>query len=78
LERTASTAKRITTGALGGSIEIVLAPLFGITQGVIGLGNEFEAIFSVLVAAVDVRVQLAGKLAVRPLNIIGRGTACNP
>src|SRR5208337_1181434 len=52
---------------------VVNLPLLGIAEDVVGLGKRLELFFRGLVAGIDVRMILAGKLAERLADVLGGG-----
>ena len=54
---------------------VVLLALLGVAEDVVRLGDLLEALLGLLVAGVLVGVVLARELAVRLLDLVGRGLA---
>ena len=57
---------------------VVVAPLLGIRQHLVGFGQLLELGFSLGIARIQVRVVLAGELAVGLLDVLIRGASRNP
>ena len=62
--------------AVGVTAHVVLAALRLVGEDVVGLRDPLELLLR-LGAGVDVRVQGAGELEVRPLDLLGRGLAAD-
>ena len=59
-----------------GAEHVVAAPALRVPQRLVGEGDQLEAVLGLLVARLGVRVQLAGELAVGPLDLgLGRAVA---
>src|SRR6266540_2001662 len=56
---------------------VVALPLLRVAEHAVGLGDLLEALLSVRVAGVEVRVVLARQLAVGALDLLGRGIAAD-
>jgi hypothetical protein len=60
-----------------GPEHVVAPPPLGVAQRLVGQGDELELLLGLRVAAVHVGVQLAGQLAVGPLDLVLVGAAAD-
>jgi hypothetical protein len=71
-------AAAVGRAAAEAEARVVLAPLVGVGQHVVGVGDLLEALLRLGVAGVAVRVTLPGQLPVRLLDLVGARGLLDP
>src|SRR5688572_4522004 len=71
-ERVAAPTRRAARADAGVAELVVVAPLALVRQHVVRLLHFLESLLRLLVVLVDVRVELAHELAMRPFDLVGR------